>query len=47
MGGTLELVSLPGYGTNAYLSLPRVDTEMIEVVPDEDAPVASSYSFTV
>mmetsp|Transcript_74800 Transcript_74800/g.165161 ORF Transcript_74800/g.165161 Transcript_74800/m.165161 type:complete len:376 (-) Transcript_74800:29-1156(-) len=47
MGGTLELISLPGYGTNAYLSLPRVDTEMIEVVPDEDAPVASSYSFTV
>jgi len=47
MGGTLELISLPGYGTNAYLSLPRVDTEMVEVVPDEDAPVTSSPSFTV
>eukprot|EP00435_Cladocopium_sp_Y103_P013274 s2378_g3.t1 len=24
MGGTLELISLPGYGTSAYLSLPRM-----------------------
>eukprot|EP00437_Effrenium_voratum_P015540 CAMPEP_0181442678 /NCGR_PEP_ID=MMETSP1110-20121109/24151_1 /TAXON_ID=174948 /ORGANISM="Symbiodinium sp., Strain CCMP421" /LENGTH=343 /DNA_ID=CAMNT_0023566609 /DNA_START=131 /DNA_END=1162 /DNA_ORIENTATION=+ len=47
LGGTLQLISLPGYGTDAYLSLPRVDTEMVEVVPDEDGPEALPYSFTV
>jgi len=47
LGGSLELVSLPGFGTDAYLSLPRVDTEMVEVVPDDDAPECATYSFTV
>lgn len=37
LGGSLDLVSLPGYGTNAYLFLPRLSSEQIEVVPDMDA----------
>jgi len=35
-GGSLNLVSLPGYGTDAYIFLPRLDSEQVEVVPDKD-----------
>jgi len=41
LGGSLDLVSLPGYGTDAYLSLPRVDTDLVEVVPDDDVQEGS------
>eukprot|EP00434_Breviolum_minutum_P019514 symbB.v1.2.017212.t1/scaffold1339.1/size137066/3 len=37
LGGSLDLVSLPGYGVDAYLSLPRVETDLVENIPDEDA----------
>jgi len=37
LGGSLDLISLPGYGTDAYLMLPRVEAEMVEVVPDSDS----------
>lgn len=48
LGGSLDLVTLPGYGTDAYLSLPRVDTDLKEVVPDDDsAQVSSMNYFTV
>lgn len=33
LGGSLNLVSLPGYGTHAYLHLPRLPQELVEVVP--------------
>lgn len=36
LGGSLNLVSLPGYGTNAYIFLPRLSSEQVEVVPDKD-----------
>eukprot|EP00435_Cladocopium_sp_Y103_P032882 s453_g8.t1 len=36
LGGALDLVSLPGYGVDAYLSLPRVETDLVENIPDED-----------
>eukprot|EP00931_Biecheleriopsis_adriatica_P115898 TRINITY_DN91647_c0_g1_i1.p1 TRINITY_DN91647_c0_g1~~TRINITY_DN91647_c0_g1_i1.p1 ORF type:complete len:400 (+),score=60.40 TRINITY_DN91647_c0_g1_i1:19-1218(+) len=51
LGGSLDIVSLPGYGTDAYLSLPRVDSDLVEVVPDDDndSDVRSSVNkyFTV
>jgi len=37
LGGSLDLVSLPGYGTHAYLFLPRLAREQLEVVPDKDS----------
>jgi len=37
LGGSLDLVSLPGYGTHAYLFLPRLAGEQVEVVPDKDS----------
>lgn len=37
LGGSLDLVSLPGYGTHAYLFLPRLAGEQVEVVPDMDS----------
>lgn len=37
LGGSLNLVSLPGYGASADLFLTRVNAEQIEIVPDEDA----------
>ena len=43
LGGSLDLVSLPGYGVDAYLSLPRVDSELVETVP-EDAQVAQQIN---
>lgn len=45
LGGSLDLVSLPGYGTDAYLSLPRVDTDLKEVVPDDDQDQVSSMNY--
>eukprot|EP00445_Apocalathium_hangoei_P036122 CAMPEP_0203940536 /NCGR_PEP_ID=MMETSP0359-20131031/77105_1 /ASSEMBLY_ACC=CAM_ASM_000338 /TAXON_ID=268821 /ORGANISM="Scrippsiella Hangoei, Strain SHTV-5" /LENGTH=445 /DNA_ID=CAMNT_0050870985 /DNA_START=23 /DNA_END=1359 /DNA_ORIENTATION=- len=37
LGGSLDLISLPGYGTHAYLFLPRLSSQQVEVVPDRDA----------
>eukprot|EP00931_Biecheleriopsis_adriatica_P113146 TRINITY_DN880_c0_g1_i1.p1 TRINITY_DN880_c0_g1~~TRINITY_DN880_c0_g1_i1.p1 ORF type:complete len:462 (+),score=73.75 TRINITY_DN880_c0_g1_i1:29-1387(+) len=37
LGGSLNLVSLPGYGASADLFLTRVHAEQVESVPDEDA----------
>lgn len=37
LGGSLDLISLPGYGTHTYLFLPRLESELLEVVPDMDA----------
>uniref|UniRef100_A0A7S2MIY7 Protein-serine/threonine kinase n=1 Tax=Helicotheca tamesis TaxID=374047 RepID=A0A7S2MIY7_9STRA len=36
MGGSMNLVSLPGYGTQAYVFLPRDTISQCEVVPDLD-----------
>ncbi|CAJ1404871.1 unnamed protein product [Effrenium voratum] len=49
LGGALDLVSLPGYGTHAYVNLPRVQTQQVEVVPDADYQYdyASLLNFTV
>ena len=33
LGGSINLVSLPGYGTHAYVYLPRLPKYMIEIVP--------------
>ena len=44
LGGSLDLVSLPGYGVDAYLSLPRVDAELVETVPDEAAEVSQQIN---
>lgn len=35
-GGTLKLVSLPGYGTSVDLFLRRVNSKQVEIVPDND-----------
>ena len=35
-GGTLKLVSLPGYGTSVDLFLRRVNANQVEIVPDDD-----------
>mmetsp|Transcript_85068 Transcript_85068/g.264303 ORF Transcript_85068/g.264303 Transcript_85068/m.264303 type:complete len:466 (-) Transcript_85068:113-1510(-) len=37
LGGSLNLVSLPGYGTSVDLFLTRVSADQIELVPDEDS----------
>ena len=44
LGGSLDLVSLPGSGVDAYLSLPRVDAELVETVPDEAAEVSQQIN---
>jgi len=36
LGGSLDLVSWPGYGTDVFISLPRLSSEQVEVVPDVD-----------
>eukprot|EP00438_Fugacium_kawagutii_P009980 Skav234399 [mRNA] locus=scaffold873:188433:190085:- [translate_table: standard] len=36
LGGTLKLVSLPGYGTSVDLFLRRVNANQVELVPDDD-----------
>jgi len=33
LGGSLNLVSLPGYGSHAYLFLPRLPEKLVETVP--------------
>ncbi|CAE7260988.1 PDK, partial [Symbiodinium sp. CCMP2456] len=47
--GSLDLVSLPGYGTHAYVNLPRVESQQVEVVPDADYEYdyANLLDFTV
>jgi signal transduction histidine kinase len=37
LGGSLDLRSWPGYGTDAYLFLPRISSNQLEVVPGSDA----------
>lgn len=39
LGGSLNLVSLPGFGTHAYVFFPRLNHEQVEIVPDKDHPV--------
>ena len=39
LGGSLNLVSLPGFGTHAYVFFPRLNNEQVEMVPDKDHPV--------
>lgn len=36
LGGSLRVVSLPGYGTSVDIFLSRVSSEQMELVPDED-----------
>lgn len=36
LGGSLNLVSLPGFGTHAYIYFPRLVSNLVEVVPDKD-----------
>jgi len=36
LGGSLDLVSWPGYGTDVFINLPRLSSEQVEVVPDAD-----------
>jgi len=36
LGGSLKLVSLPGYGTSVDINMPRVSSEQVEQVPDDD-----------
>eukprot|EP00930_Biecheleria_cincta_P091294 TRINITY_DN80834_c0_g1_i1.p1 TRINITY_DN80834_c0_g1~~TRINITY_DN80834_c0_g1_i1.p1 ORF type:complete len:397 (-),score=52.37 TRINITY_DN80834_c0_g1_i1:74-1264(-) len=36
LGGALNLVSLPGFGTHAYIYFPRLASNLVEVVPDKD-----------
>lgn len=33
LGGKLEVTSFPGYGTDAYLFLPRIDADQVEEMP--------------
>ena len=35
LGGDLNLISLPGYGTHAYVFLPRLSSDQIETFPEE------------
>lgn len=44
LGGSLDLVSLPGYGVDAYLNLPRVETDLVEVVPDGSRDIAQEIN---
>ncbi|CAK9118063.1 unnamed protein product [Durusdinium trenchii] len=44
LGGSLDLVSLPGYGVDAYLSLPRVETDLVETIPDNVEQDATEVS---
>jgi len=34
LGGNINLVSLPGYGTHAYVFVPRLPEKMVETVPE-------------
>ena len=33
LGGSMNLISIPGYGTHAYVFLPRLPEKMVESVP--------------
>ena len=35
LGGDLNLISLPGYGTHAYVFLPRLSSDQIETFPEQ------------
>ena len=45
LGGSMNLVSLPGYGTHAYVYFPRLNSEQVEVVPDKDHPWKRADNF--
>lgn len=36
LGGSLDLVNLPGHGTSVHVFLPRIQRDQVEVVPDDD-----------
>jgi len=36
LGGSLDVVSWPGYGVDAHIFLPRLPGELVEFVPDDD-----------
>ena len=38
LGGDLNLISLPGYGTHAYVFLPRLSSDQIETFPEQHRP---------
>lgn len=44
LGGTLNLVSIPGYGTHAYIVLPRLPEQMVESVPIRAAGWQAKYN---
>jgi len=41
LGGKLEITSYPGYGTDAYLQLPRITSKMVETLPSDNVDVGS------
>jgi signal transduction histidine kinase len=45
LGGSLNLVSLPGYGTHAYVFLPRLPENLVEVVPIRNGGWAATTKF--
>jgi hypothetical protein len=42
LGGSLRLVSLPGYGTSVHIDLHRVSSKQVEQVPDDDSDAAGT-----
>ena len=36
LGGDLKIVSMPGYGTHAYVFLPRMSSDQVEHFPEND-----------
>lgn len=47
LGGSLNLVSLPGFGTHAYVFFPRLNSDQVETVPDKDHPWAVRSDFVM
>ena len=45
LGGSMNLISLPGYGTHAYVYFPRLNSEQVEVVPDKNHSWKKSGNF--
>jgi signal transduction histidine kinase len=43
LGGSLDLRTWPGYGTDAYLVLPRISSKQLEVIPDQEG-LAQGFS---
>jgi triacylglycerol esterase/lipase EstA (alpha/beta hydrolase family) len=37
LGGSINVVSLPNYGTHTYVFLPRLPEQLIEIVPERAA----------